>query len=126
MRRHFDAVQASLASLHSAQQTPHLLRNLAQAVRNHFEMEEVDGIYEQVQRDAPHLASEVHKLEADHQVLLEEIAELADMGQGLVDDAWVRQVSHLFRRFRDRMAHHEAEENKVVQRAYSDDVGTKD
>jgi acyl-CoA reductase-like NAD-dependent aldehyde dehydrogenase len=117
----FNEVQASLAVLWR--------RAIAAAAgpgqRSVHWMEEVGGIFDQIELDAPHLSREVRQLRADHRELLEEANELADASVRPWDESSAHQLANLLQRFRDRMQRHESEENCLVQRAYSDDVGTK-
>jgi hypothetical protein len=103
-----------------------LMAELVAQLRAHFALEENNGIFNQVERDAPHLAGDVARLRLDHSELLIEASGLAEVARGIRTEDRRRQFEHLFRRFRDRVAVHESDENIVVQRAYVDDVGTKD
>jgi hypothetical protein len=126
LRRLFDAVAASIAPGGDPSRTVELMDHLAAELKTHFEMEEVDGVFDEVERDAPQLSHEVHQLRVEHVELLAEVANLVELSRQVGDPARRRQFEHLFGRFRDRMAYHESQENWVVQRAYCVDMGTKD
>jgi hypothetical protein len=126
VRRLIEGVAASVRQGDATSSVAGLMAELVAQLRAHFELEENDGIFNQVERDAPHLAGEIAQLRHEHGELMAEAVGLAALGRDIRNADGQRQFEHLFRRFRDRVAVHESDENIVVQRAYADDVGTKD
>ena len=126
LRRLFDEVTAAIGPGGATAKAAKLMSRLDVQLRAHFRMEEVDGIFAQVERDAPQLARDVERLRAEHKELLIDATHLAELAPSLSNEEARRLFAHLFARFRDRVARHESEENGVLQRAYCVDVGTKD
>jgi hypothetical protein len=126
LREYFDEVAASVRADVDSLKTPELMKRLAKELEVHFGLEEVHGIFDQIERDAPHLAHDVQQLRNEHAILLMEAGDLVDMCREPINEKWVRQFSYMFRRFRDRVASHESEEHRLLQRAYCVDLGTKD
>jgi hypothetical protein len=106
--------------------TAELMKQLLDELKTHFKLEEVEGVFDQIEHDAPQLSHEVHQLRVEHVELLAEAENLVQLAQKVADPALRRQFQHLFQRFRDRMAYHESQENHLVQRAYCVDLGGKD
>jgi hypothetical protein len=126
LHRLFNEVQESLDDPKKIGHASDLLTALASAIAAHFRQEEVEGIFDQIEVDAPQLARELRQMRADHLELLDEADDLAAASVRPEQPSSTRQLSILFKRFRERMQRHESEENWLVQRAYCDDVGTKD
>jgi hemerythrin HHE cation binding domain-containing protein len=126
LRLLFASVAANVSPEGEGSLTDELMKQLVDELKIHFRLEEVDGVFDQVERDAPQLSHEVHQLRVEHVELLDEAENLVRLSQKVADPAMRRQFQHLFQRFRDRMAYHESQENSVVQRAYCDDLGSED
>jgi hypothetical protein len=126
LRELFEVVSVAARSAGDVETVPELMGSLLAELKNHFHMEEVDGIFDQVDRDAPQLAHEVHQLRVEHVELLDEAANLAELSRCVGDARRRQQFEHLFRRFRERVEWHEAHENGVLQRTYCEDMGTDD
>lgn len=126
LRRLFHEVAAAIGAGGATDAAAELMVQLNAELRAHFQMEEVNGIFDQIERDAPQLVGAIQRLRIDHVELLVDAEHLADLGRGMQNNEGRRQFELLFLRFRDRVANHESEENCVVQSAYCVDVGTKD
>jgi hypothetical protein len=126
LRLLFAGVAANVGPDGDGLHVPELMKQLVDELKVHFRLEEVDGVFDQVERDAPQLSHEVHQLRVEHVELLAEAENLWQLAQKVAEPAMRRQFQHLFGRFRDRMVYHESQENGVVQRAYSVDLGSKD
>jgi hypothetical protein len=126
LRLLFAAVAANVGPDGDGQHVPELMKQLEDELKVHFRLEEFEGVFDQVTRDAPQLSHEVHQLRVEHVELLAEAENLVKLAQKVADPQMRRQFQHLFGRFRERMAYHESQENGVVQRAYCVDLGSKD
>lgn len=126
LRLLFAAVAANVGPDGDGRLVAELMKQLVDELKMHFQLEEIDGVFDQVERDAPQLSHEVHQLRVEHVELMAEAENLLQLAQKVADPALRRQFQHLFQRFRDRMADHESQENFVVQRAYGVDIGGKD
>jgi hypothetical protein len=129
LRGLYDGIEHALGSEQSA--TAEIREAVSRLVLDldvHFGGEEdVNGVFDQIERDAPYLTQEVRKLRGEHAELLESAGELFVMARrGDGSALWRKQLRHLFHRLRDRLAVHEADENMLLQRAYGQDIGTKD
>lgn len=104
-----------------------LLDGLRNFFVNHFQREEQSGLFDAIEKRAPHLSRKVRHLTHEHYDLLERMDGLlrfARRGTGQPLCWWL-----LNQRMHDlvvRLQRHESEENLVMQMAYSDDIGTKD
>ena len=79
LRRLFDDVAASLRADIDAVQTPLLMKRLVAELQDHFTLEEVDGVFDQIERDAPTLASDVKQLRNEHKILLSDANDLVQV-----------------------------------------------
>lgn len=126
LRRLFDEVAAAIGPGGATDDAGQLMVRLDAELKAHFQMEEVNGIFDQIERDASQLVGEIQHLRVDHVELLADAAQLVELGRGIQNQEGRRRFEHLFQRFREHVAYHESQENGVVQRAYCVDEGTKD
>lgn len=104
-----------------------LLSTLCQRLRTHFELEESDGFFEQITRDAPRFCRKIDLLCVEHSELLSEANELAEESKHCHDtDVWWGTMARDVQRFSNRLMHHESEEIKLMQQTYNDDIGAQD
>lgn len=126
LRRLFDEVAAAIGPGGATHDAGRLMAQLDAELRAHFQMEEVNGVFDQIERDAPHMLGDIQRLRVDHRELLADAARLVELGRSIQNQEGQRRFEHLFQRFREHVAYHESQENCVVQRAYGVDEGTKD
>jgi hypothetical protein len=129
LRRQFDELETALSSENTpATVIRDLVGKLVLKLDVHFSAEEdFNGVFEQIQRDAPHFAQEVRQLRAEHVDLLESARQLFVIARDGDDGRyWPQQVRHLFHRLRERLIVHETGENRLLQRTYGEDVGAED
>ena len=104
--------------------TTYHLVSLRQHLIDHFRFEEEDGVMDEVVRQEPRLSREIDQLKAQHQTLAAGLdALIADARSGHAGETAFAQ------RVRDWVAgvrHHEAEENRILQDAYTQDVTAED
>jgi iron-sulfur cluster repair protein YtfE (RIC family) len=121
LTRQIESRQSSLADIVV------LLDGLRNFFLHHFQREEQSGLFDAIEKRAPHLSRNVRNLTHEHYDLLERLDGLlrfARRGTGQPLCWWM-----LTQRMHDlviRLQRHESEENLVLQMAYSDDIGTKD
>jgi iron-sulfur cluster repair protein YtfE (RIC family) len=121
LTRQIESRQSSLADIVV------LLDGLRNFFVIHFQREEQSGLFDAIEKRAPHLSRNVRNLTREHYDLLERMDGLlrfARRGTGQPLCWWM-----LTQRMHDlmiRLQRHESEENLVLQMAYSDDIGTKD
>jgi iron-sulfur cluster repair protein YtfE (RIC family) len=93
----------------------------------HFRHEESEGFFEQIADQAPRLAGRIAKLCVEHLAMLREIDVLLEQAmQGDSSEGWWRFTGAAFHDLSKRLMEHEREENELLQRTYTDDIGSKD
>ncbi len=103
------------------------LSSLRDQLETHFRHEEAEGFFEQIADQAPRLARRVNNLCTEHVEMLAEIDGLMEQAmQGDGSEGWWRYIGAEFHGLSKRLMEHEREENELLQRAYTDDIGSKD
>jgi iron-sulfur cluster repair protein YtfE (RIC family) len=135
IKQEHDALREKFRQIHDvlsgpeivAEQIATLLRELQNALQVHFSNEELGGFFDEVTARAPRLTVRADQLCTEHEQLLHRATELCEFaetdGPSL---AWWRELSSRCHEFSKQMMHHESEENKLLQQAYQDDIGTFD
>jgi len=101
------------------------LAELRDQLELHFAHEEVDGYFKDVVRRAPQAAELVEALNAEHPRLFAAIEQLAKFVDESADEAdWRDSASQRFADLIRQLALHERRENRMVQDAYNNDIGT--
>jgi hypothetical protein len=78
-------------------------------------------------RHAPQFTDRAGSLCKEHRKLLVEAVELCRFAAaGTPSMAWWRELSTRCQDFSRRLMHHESEENRLLQQAYLEDIGTHD
>ncbi len=125
LSRLFDEVSRSIDGGGSAATAVRLMTRLLMELKVHIQIEENDGVFAQIERDAPELLSDVHRIRAEHAECLCEAKHLIELGRNADDDdRWCRFASR-YRLFRERVACQKAAEAIVVRRAYRTESVTK-
>jgi iron-sulfur cluster repair protein YtfE (RIC family) len=117
-----------LAERHEpAPRVAHLMENLLERVNAHFQDEEATGLFEDLDRQAPHEAGAIQELLREHEELRDRLTKLNQRAAdgNLTPECW-DELEFGFRDFSTLMCHHEARENKLLQDAYERDLGNKD
>lgn len=101
-----------------------LLTYLSEELVAHFEYEEHGGYFSDVLRVAPQLSRALDRFQEEHIELARSSRAVLDLSHNAVKDPrrW-QEVESEFGRLFERLRNHEREENTMVQRAFSDDVG---
>jgi hemerythrin-like domain-containing protein len=97
---------------------------LREHLTEHFRFEEQDGYMDAVRQREPHREREINQLQEEHGQLAQSLDHLLAEVRGMsrLDDVFGEKV----RAWVERVRHHEAHENRLVLRAFTQDVGTKD
>ena len=119
------------SSIHShqctKQEVAEMVRQLSDAVENHFALEEEGGYLQDVVQRIPHMDERVRRLQEQHEELLETIQRLSMLAtSGVESETWWTRISQDAESFVNRLIDHEHAENELVQEAYTEDIGTKD
>jgi len=102
----------------------HSLRDQLHA---HFVEEEDHGFFEQITDQAPRFGAQTQKLCDQHVEMLEKVDSLinqAELGDGI--EPWWEGLVAAFHDLSRELMQHEHEENELLQKAYSVDIGEKD
>lgn len=123
-----EAVQQMLRERQAAQNVViATLRELVQAILNHFEHEEAGGYFAAVAEASPQLGERARKLLLEHPAIADRLLalQLCAVQEESLTHCW----EELSRRFDDiwhAFAIHEAAEDSLLQEAYGDDIGAED
>jgi hypothetical protein len=130
------ALQQKLRKIHcvlasrdiAADEISNLLTEFEGALRLYFESEaESEGFFEQVTAHAPQLINRADRLCIEHDDLLHQATELCRFAAaGSPSLAWWRELRCRCHEFSKQLMHHETGEHELLQKAYQDDIGTKD
>ena len=108
-------------------QVADLITRLCELVVTHFNHEERGGYMKEALERAPRMASQADLLLDQHEPLLEEVEKLRLLVHSGVESAsWWTRIEADFHKFASRLINHEHAENKLVQEAYTQDIGTGD
>ncbi|MCG8450927.1 MAG: hemerythrin domain-containing protein [Pirellulales bacterium] len=105
----------------------HLMSKLCRYLGAHFKLEDSGGIFDQIALDAPRFSQEIDSLTIEHSQLLSEALQLAEKANLDHDtEQWWAEIARDYEKFSKRLTDHEHQENKIVQQAYNEDIGTMD
>lgn len=111
----------------SKRQLEKLVTNLAELCEEHFQREEEGGYLHEAVQQAPQLSARAKVLGDQHEPLQEAIEKLRILiHSGIESAAWWVRVQSDFSAFAKTISHHEADENSLLQEAYTQDIGSKD
>ncbi len=103
------------------------LVELNELLVEHFRIEEESGCFSGVISHAPHVSDKVGLLLAEHgemQVELDRLVEYVAQCEG-TPEAWQKIVAD-FEELNEKLMQHESEENELVQKVFTQDIGDKD
>ncbi|QDT00232.1 hemerythrin domain-containing protein [Adhaeretor mobilis] len=104
-----------------------LLSKLRDLLELHFEIEERGSYLAELVGSEPRYESQVEVLLAEHRALLEELEKLRLLVRsGVESTALSIRSEDDFHKFVSRLLNHEHVERQLLQRAFSDDIGTGD
>lgn len=104
-----------------------LLGTFQERVLAHFDDEEAAGLLPEIAEHLPQCTEVINRLAAEHAELRQQLEELVRLvgDAPLTTECWNR-LEKDFRTVHDRLMHHEAAENELLQRAYDDDLPAED
>lgn len=121
VRDAFAGGQASIDRL------PNALEALRNELDEHFALEESTGYFSAEIDVAPRLASQAESLLEQHQHFRDRLEELIRRCRESTDlQAEAEQLQAAVDEFTWNLLRHEAEENDLIQQAYTEDIGSKD
>jgi len=104
-----------------------LINSLAAHLEMHFELEEENEYFGYVLNLAPRLSERVNQLLLQHEILRIEVGELVTMARkAFAEHDDVTELAARFGRFRKQLLDHERAEVKLLQEAYTRDLGSGD
>lgn len=121
----YELATTLLRVLVEQQQTPAkvscLFETLCERLRLHFADEEASGMFVQIVRSVPQLASVTRALQAEHGELVKGLEQLRDQANGfeLTRSAWDGLATG-FREFSNRLRRHEVKEDDLLRQAFGE------
>jgi ABC-type transporter Mla subunit MlaD len=132
LRRLLHALQPALGSDHpwsreSARELQARLQDLETCLQRHFAQEESGGYLEEALALAPRFSAQASRLLAQHAELLGKLRQALEQAFAAVESpaAW-QDLQFKTTTFIKELLAHEADENKIVQRAFNTDLGMAD
>lgn len=103
------------------------ITRLCELVETHFFQKEQGGYLKEALDRAPHYATKAESLLAGHRNLQEDVEKLRLLvHSGVESSAWWIHIDTDFNNFASQLLIHEHEEVGVFQKAFTEDIGTKD
>ena len=104
-----------------------LLGELGDRLVKHFTLEEEGGYFSEALMHAPRLISRANELMAQHPKMTTEARQLAVDLQSVRGSAnWRQETRKRFEAFRRELTRHEQSEDRLLQEAYTRDIGSAD
>jgi len=105
----------------------HLLARLGDQLVKHFALEEDGGYFADALVHAPQLVARANELLAQHPKMCTGAKQvLVTLQPGQTDEHWWRETRQRFLAFRVELLKHERQEDKLLQEAYTQDIGSHD
>jgi hypothetical protein len=103
------------------------LRELVQAILNHFEHEETGGYFAAVADANPQLGERARRLLLEHPAIADQLfaLQLCAVRETSLTHCW-EELRRRFDDFWHAFATHEAAEDSLLQEAFGDDIGAED
>lgn len=104
-----------------------LLNALAVHLEMHFELEETDGLYENILRRAPRMTQKVDSLLQEHVLLMSLVSNLVEAArEAFAKGSGTVELANGYDNFRHQLEEHEERERGVLQESYLRDIGSCD
>ncbi len=104
-----------------------LIGQLGHQLTKHFQSEEAGGYFEEALDEAPQLFERANALMLQHPKMTKSARKLAEAADPDVDpDLWWEQTAQHFEALRVELKKHEREEDRLIQEAYTRDIGSND
>jgi len=104
-----------------------LLGQLGDKLIKHFALEEEGSCFSDLMVRAPQLVARANDLMAQHPKICTHVRELVvEIGSGKPAEDWWQETKRRFDAFRAELLKHETHENRLLQEAYTQDIGAHD
>jgi hemerythrin len=104
-----------------------LIGQLGHQLTKHFQSEEAGGYFAEALYEAPRLFDRANALMLQHPKMTKSARTLAEAADPDVDpDLWWEQTAQRFEEFRAELKMHEREEDRLIQEAFTRDIGSHD
>jgi hemerythrin len=104
-----------------------LIGQLGHQLTKHFQTEEAGGYFAEALYDAPRLFDRANDLMLQHPKMTKSARKLAEAADPDVEpDRWWEQTAQRFEAFRAELRNHEREEDRLIQEAFTRDIGSHD
>lgn len=112
---------------HSVGEVVTALESLSEFLRAHFLHEDEGGFFEQITEQAPRLSERAQAVQQEHAALLVDLKSMQQFAaEGTTEDAWWKQLDAEFHRLSKKLMDHEHNEQDLLQRSFTDEIGTGD
>ncbi len=104
-----------------------LLGQLGHQLTKHFQSEEAGGYFAEALHEAPRLFERANALMVQHPKMTKRSRMLAGAADPETEpDLWWEQTAERFAAFRAELREHEREEDRLIQEAFTRDIGSHD
>jgi hemerythrin len=104
-----------------------LIGQLGHQLTKHFQTEEVGGYFVDALTEAPQLVDRANDLMLQHPKMTNSARKLAEAADPEEDpDRWWDQTAERFQALTEELRKHERDEDRLIQEAYSRDIGSHD
>ena len=104
-----------------------VISRLSDVVETHFRHEEHGGYLKEAVERAPRLTAQAEVLLDQHESLLEQVEKLRLLvHSGIESPTWWTRIEADYHEFAARLIDHEHAENRVLQEAFTSDIGSGD
>lgn len=104
-----------------------LIGQLGHQLTKHFQSEEAGGYFEEALDEAPQLFDRANALMLQHPKMTQSARKLVEAADPETDpDLWWQQTTERFEALRVELKKHEREEDRLIQEAYTRDIGSHD
>lgn len=115
------------AQTRSIVEVSRLVARLGDQLVKHFAMEEDGGYFADALTHAPQLIARANALLAQHPMMRTQAKTiLVDLGSAEGQEHWWEETTQRFRAFKAELLRHEMREDKLLQEAYLQDIGSHD
>lgn len=121
------SIDDALDERRDADEVCRLLAQLGDKLVHHFALEEDGGYFSDALLQSPRLVARANGLMAQHPMLSERARKLLDETHANPGtDTWWAETREQFDAFRDTLVKHEQGEDRLLQEAYTQDIGSHD
>lgn len=112
---------------HSIAEVSDMLARLGDELIKHFALEEDGGYFAEALVRAPQLVARANDLLAQHPKMSTQVkGVLMQLAPAGPDEQWWRETQRRFLAFQNELLKHERSEDKLLQEAYTQDLGSHD